>query len=118
MRSHSRYWSSLIWSFWIVLLTVVTATACVGHPDAHHAAHPPLCIDSSSPVAQRNDRLILFTDDETFPLPRISLVPVASPASMRAGLLLGLPLSPDRLSGMDDRISVRTPCAFLPVLRL
>jgi hypothetical protein len=118
VRRDKRYWVSLLWSSWIVVLIVITATVCAGHSAAHHDVHPPLCLESSSPAAHRDDRLVLFADGGTFPLPPTSLVLVASPAPMSTPLPLNLPSLPYSLSGTHDSLSVISPRAFLPVLRL
>src|ERR671925_1151640 len=75
MRRARRYQFTLVWSLWIACLAIATAPACLTHPAAHDhdSAHPSLCIDTSSPMAQRADRPILFADRGVFPRPSKSL---------------------------------------------
>jgi hypothetical protein len=118
MRRPHQYWSSLAWSLWIVVFGVSAAIACVDHPAAPDETHPLLCIDSSSPVAQRDDKPIFFADAGVFPLPpKFSnrLVPLSV---MGIYLPLALGLLTQECFQTQERISSPVPRSFLPVFRL
>jgi hypothetical protein len=95
MRRSRRREFTFVWSLWLICLVIATAPACLTHPAAHNhdVTHPPLCIDTSSPIAQRDGKPILFPDGGSFPLPSKSLPPGFSSAAISMHLPWGLGLA-------------------------
>jgi hypothetical protein len=118
MRKTRRSWSSLMWSFGIVLLALTTQIVCASHPDTHHVTAPPLCLDSSSPAVQGDGKLILFADGRAFPLPPKSGTSAVPPLAIAAHSSLGLDLWTYRPSQMQENTPSTVPQGFLLVLRL
>jgi hypothetical protein len=105
VRKSSRNWPTFRASFWVVCLSVVTVTVCVGHPPIEEVTHPELCIESSNPVVQRADSSSFFAECGAFPLSRKSYSLVLSswaPGShlfpVPASLSEQLPLTQSSLS--------------------
>jgi hypothetical protein len=118
MQGCRRYWSSVAWSLWIVVFGVSAAVVCASHPATHVEPHPPLCIDSITPMTHRDDKPILFADGGMFPLPRKfsdSLVPLPA-MSIHPPLALGL--LTHELFQTQARVLPIIPRGFLPVLQL
>jgi hypothetical protein len=118
VQRYHRYWASLIWSFSIIFLGVVTVAACVSHPAAQELKHPSLCIDSSSPAAQGDDKPILFAEGGTFPLPRERLSSMLPPVALGSYLSSGLGCLTDQLFQTQASRLSSIACTSLPVLRL
>lgn len=116
-KSH-RYWSNLGWSLWIIVFGASAAMACVGHPVVHNTGHPPVCIDASGSVAQRDEKPILFSDGGAYVLSRLFLAPPLLPMSLSARLPLPHVLSPDQLFGMFENRPLSIPFILLVILRL
>ena len=118
MWKSRRYWSNLAWSLWIVVFGSSVAMACVGHPVVHDTGHPPVCIDSSSPAAQRDHKPVLFADGNAYPLSRVFIAPAVPPMSVSVRLPLPPAFWPDQLFGAFERVPLSIPHTFLAVLRL
>ena len=109
---------SLSWCFVLVFLAVVEARVCAGHPAAHAVEHPLLCLDSSSPVAQKQDKPVLFTDAGSFPLPVDAHTAMGFLAATSTSLPLGLDLAAYPRCRLEQNPSLSLPHDFLPILRL
>jgi hypothetical protein len=118
MRGSRRYWSSVAWSLWIVVLGVSATVVCASHPVAHVEAHPPLCMDSISPIAHRDDKPILFADGGMFPLPSKFSNPLVPLPAMGIHPPLALGLLTHKLFETQERVLPIIPRSFLPVLQL
>jgi hypothetical protein len=111
---------TLVWSLWIACLAIATAPACLAHPAAHDhdSAHPSLCIDTSSPMAQRADRPTLFADPGAFPPPSKSLPRGVFDTAIHVHLASGLNLLVQPFSPIPEPIVVSPSRLFPVVLRL
>ena len=118
MQRFCRRRYSLSWCFLLVFLAVVEARVCVGHPAAHEVEHPVLCLDSSSPVAQEQDKPVLFADAGAFPLPADALTAVGFLAATSTPLPLDFDLTAYTLSRFQQSPSLSLPHDFLSILRL
>jgi hypothetical protein len=120
MRRSRRWKFTLVWSLWLACLAIATEPACLAHPMAHDhdEAHASLCIDTSSPMAQRGDKPTLLTDGRSFPCSSKSLPPGVSYAAIRVHLPLGLSLSAQSLSQIYEHTLISPARVFPVVLRL
>lgn len=120
MRSFRRYWLRLHWSLCIIFLGVAAVALCGSHPPLHDhdVAHPPLCINASSAVAQKPHTSVLFADGGTFPFPPKVLTPVVANATLGSFLLLGFGLLAHPFSPPYERSFLKMPLLSLVVLRL
>ena len=120
MHRFQRDKLTLVWSLWIACLAIATAPACLTHPAAHDhdSAHPSLCIDASSPMAQRADRPTLFADRGAFPRPSKSLPRGVFDTAIGLHLASGLSLLAQPLSPIPEPIVVNPSRLFPVVLRL
>lgn len=118
VQIYHRYWSSVLCSFWIIFLVLVTAAACVGHLAPQQVRQLSLCLESSSPAAQANDRPVLFTNGGTFPLPREPWRSLCPPATLKTahGVMLGFESA--RLSPASASQPSTLHCNTCLVLRL
>ena len=120
MRGSRRCEFTFVWSLWLICLVIVTAPACLTHPTAHDhdVTHPPLCIDTSRPIAQRDDKPILFPDGGSFLLPFKSLPPGFSAAAISTDLPSGLGLIARSLFPIHAHTLISPPRISPVVLRL
>jgi|SRR5919108_5377559 hypothetical protein len=120
MRRSRRWKFTFVWSFWLACLAIATAPVCLAHPMAHDhdEAHPSLCIDTNSPLAQRGDKPTLLTDGKSFPRPSKSLPPGVSFAATRVHLPLGFSLSAQSLCQIYEQTLISPARIFPMVLRL
>jgi hypothetical protein len=114
------YKFSLVWSLWLACLALATAPVCLAHAAAqeHDGTHPPLCIDTSSPIAQSDGRPILLTQGGTFPFHSKSLSPGVSSAAISVQLPFGLSLSARLLFHIYEHRLDNPSRMFPVVLRL
>jgi hypothetical protein len=103
---------------WIVVLGVSAAMVCASHPVAHVEAHAPLCLDSSSAMAHRDAKPLLFADGGMFPLPSKCSAPLAPLPAMAIDPSLALGLLTRERFETQWRILPILPRGFLPVLQL
>ena len=120
MHRSRRCQFTLVWSLWLACLAIVTAPMCLAHPLAHDhdEAHPSLCIDTSSPLAQRGDKPTLLTDGRSFPRSSKSLLSGVFCVTTRADMPLGYSLSAQSLSQIHDHTLIKPAHMFPMVLRL
>ncbi len=117
MHHQPRYRLTLFWHLCIIVLMLVTASACASEP-ADDMVHPSLCNGSSHPGALPENRSLLAADGGALSLQSMRLVPVLSPATISADLAVGSGLSSHRLSLMHQSPSMNMPHHFLVILHL